>query len=147
MHKGPSGVCLASGQQARPTFEVASVKPQLEPFGPANMNRAFPAQVRPGRVFNPTHSSVFMLMLFAYGIQTVQLSGGPDWIREEQFEINATAGRDVTTAETRLMVQSLLEDRFALRTHVRVRPSCPPCCREAVSWCTSVVAAARRPSW
>jgi len=115
------GLCAVSAQQAKPQFEVASVKPQLKPLGPATMNRAFPSQVRPGRVFNPTHSSVYMLMLFAYDIQTVQLSGGPDWIREDRFEINATAGRDVTTAETRLMVQSLLEDRFGLRTHSEQR--------------------------
>lgn len=93
------GLGVVSAQQAKPQFEAASVKPQLEPFGPTNMHRAFPSQVRPGRVFNPTHSSVFMLMLFAYDIQTVQLLGGPDWIREDRFEINALP--DATSARTR----------------------------------------------
>ncbi len=100
---------------------MASVKPQLEPFGPANMNRAFPSQVRPGRVFNPTHATVLTLILYGWDLQTVHLTGGPVWMRQDYFEINATAGRDVTTAETRLMVQSLLEDRFGLSTHTEQR--------------------------
>jgi uncharacterized protein (TIGR03435 family) len=38
----------------------------------------------------------------------------PDWIRRDTFDIDARAGFDAPAAQIRLMVQSLLEDRFKL---------------------------------
>ena len=39
----------------------------------------------------------------------------------ERFEIDARAGGDVTTDDVRLMVRSLLEERFGLVTHTDSR--------------------------
>jgi uncharacterized protein (TIGR03435 family) len=43
-----------------------------------------------------------------------QVVGGPDWAREDRFEIDARAGGVVTAAQVKHMVQSLLEERFKL---------------------------------
>jgi uncharacterized protein (TIGR03435 family) len=53
-------------------------------------------------------------MRFGYNVGDFQLIGGPDWIRKDLFEIDARAGSDASTEQMRLMVQSLLEDRFML---------------------------------
>jgi uncharacterized protein (TIGR03435 family) len=54
------------------------------------------------------------LVQFAYGINRLQVSGGPDWVRHEYFQIEATAGGSETEDEMRPMVRTLLEDRFKL---------------------------------
>lgn len=45
-----------------------------------------------------------------------QLIGGPDWIRRDRFSVDATAGAKVSTEQIRIMVRSLLVDRFGLVT-------------------------------
>lgn len=111
------GVPVAA-QQPKPRFEVASVKVQTGPilFGPDIVPRA-----KPGGMFNPTHVTVETLLWFAYDLPSYRIVGGPDWIRKETFQINATAGRDVPADQIKLMVQALLEDRFALVSHVEPR--------------------------
>ena len=108
-----------AAQAQKPAFEVASVKPQRElpaPFSPDLMPR-----VKPGGVFSPTYATVEDLLAFAYDLKPYRISGGPDWIRHDRFAINARAGGDVSADGMKLMVQSLLEDRFNLRTHVERR--------------------------
>ena len=110
----------ASAQASKPTFEVASIRAQTRAFTIADLRTAG-ARVRPGGVFNPTHATVSSLIVFAYELKGFQIVGGPDWIRRDQFEINARAGGDVPANQVRLMVQSLLEDRFKLVAHTERR--------------------------
>mgnify|MGYP006203968859 CR=1 FL=1 len=42
------------------------------------------------------------------GVEPDQIVGGPDWMNEERFTIEATAGRPVTMAELQRMVRQLL---------------------------------------
>ncbi len=100
------------------TFEAASVKP--------NKSAARPGiQFLPGGRFAATNMPVFMLIASAYDVpfQSVRLSGGPDWIRSERYDIEAAAGPGAVPAgsstkaredKTRLMLQTLLSDRFKL---------------------------------
>ena len=106
-----------SAQTPKPTFEVATVRPQIgTPTSFAGMLRGGYG-VRAGGVFNPTHTTVESLIAFAYERKWYQIVDGPDWARRDRFEINARAGGDVPTEQIRLMVQSLLETRFKLVTH------------------------------
>jgi uncharacterized protein (TIGR03435 family) len=109
-----------SGQAPKLTFDVASVKVQREPLGPASLGTAIP-RVRARGVFSGTHATVESLVRFAYGVQMFQVIGGPDWIRRDTFDVDARAGFDASAAQIRLMVQSLLEDRFKLVTHTEQR--------------------------
>jgi uncharacterized protein (TIGR03435 family) len=63
-------------------------------------------------------------MATAWQIPTFQISGGPGWVSSEHFDIEAKA-EDPTTGyvQLRLMMQSLLEDRFHLRLHRETRIS------------------------
>ena len=51
-----------------------------------------------------------------YDIDDAQIVGGPDWLASEGFDINATTG-DKPPDQMRLMMQSLLRDRFKLTFH------------------------------
>jgi uncharacterized protein (TIGR03435 family) len=75
---------------------------------------------------------VFRLVVLAYGLkscplalQTNLINGGPDWVKNERFDIQATIPAGTPTynlqqltngeaAELQLMIQALLADRFNL---------------------------------
>jgi uncharacterized protein (TIGR03435 family) len=61
------------------------------------------------------------LILFAYDVHEFQLSGGPGWIADARFDINARADGPLSPDEKRLRVRRLLADRFALRVRRDVR--------------------------
>jgi uncharacterized protein (TIGR03435 family) len=106
---------LVSGQSA-PVFEVASVKRSPDPpFG-------FPGLLlQPGGRATSPGTNVRQLILVAYGLQDLQLSGGPSWIGSDLYAIDARAGADATRARVRLMVKSLLAERFQLVAHLEKR--------------------------
>lgn len=101
---------------SRPAFEVASVKKRIGP-GPASV---ILGQNAPSGRFDRTITAAG-LILYAYDLRDYQLIGGPEWIRSDRFDVAATAGRDATMMEIRLMLQSLLEDRFKLITRKEQR--------------------------
>ena len=104
---------VMEAQTAKPTFEVASVK-AFRGSAPTIITR--PASAWAGGAFDMTGTLV-QFVLYAYDLRDYQLvAGGADWVREDRFEIAARAGREVSTAEVRLMLRSLLEERFKLAT-------------------------------
>jgi uncharacterized protein (TIGR03435 family) len=91
-----------------PAFEVVSIKPNVSasfPVGPA---------ARPGGVFVSNNVSLASIIRFAYNLPDYRLAGGPQWMRSEQFDVDARAARDASSEELRQMVQTLLRDRFRL---------------------------------
>jgi uncharacterized protein (TIGR03435 family) len=107
------GITALGAQQPKPVFEVASVKPQTAPLTAALVATMSP-RVRPGGIVSASATTVEMLIAFAYDLQSVQIVGGPDWIRRDRFEIDARAGAGATAGQVKLMVQSLLQARFML---------------------------------
>ena len=105
-----------SAQNTAPAFEVASVKRVVDV--PVN----FPGVLlqRGGRVTSPG-TNVRQLILVAYGLQDLQLSGGPAWLGSERYAIEARTGADATRASVRSMVRSLLTERFQLIAHFEKR--------------------------
>ena len=112
-----------AAQQPPPRFEVASVKPAPPPRPVAPgiiVGRASP----PGS-FNRT-GTVASLIQLAYDLLVEQqVVGGPQWLREDRFEIAARAAREAPFAEMRLMLRSLLAERFKLvvRSEQREMPT------------------------
>ncbi len=76
-----------------------------------------------GGVFSATNQSLVTLLIFAYKINISEFRGGlirrlPGWATADKFDINARAESSKPTKEDmRLMLQSLLEDRFKLKVH------------------------------
>src|SRR5688572_12586244 len=50
------------------------------------------------------------------------IAGGPGWLAERRFDIDATTDRPVTPAQYPQMIRQLLTDRFKLKTHIESRP-------------------------
>ena len=70
--------------------------------------------------------SVAMIIRNAFELQESQLVGLPDWGSSERFDIVAKAEQEFprtndTPSLSQLMVQSLLEERFRLRSHRETR--------------------------
>jgi uncharacterized protein (TIGR03435 family) len=98
--------------QSPPHFEVAAIKPDA-PGGVSTGNFQI---LQGGRLF----AQKVLLRFFiqnAYGVRPFQISGGPDWINSEGYDIEAKAEGDPTPDEMHRMMQTLLEDRFRLKTH------------------------------
>jgi uncharacterized protein (TIGR03435 family) len=52
-------------------------------------------------------------------LRNAQIAGGPKWIESERFDIIAKSEHVTTPAESLLMLQSLLKERFGLVFHYR----------------------------
>ena len=100
---------LAAGVASAQSFEVASVRPG-DP-GSKDQNLHVDDGIVIARSF-PLRN----LLEWAYGVKPLQIVG-PAWLSDARFDINARAGHTVTGDETRLMVQSLLAERFGLKLH------------------------------
>lgn len=119
-----SAVPLRAQAQERerlPRFEVASVKPSAGPTGERG---------QPGGRYTATRALKFFIadaFFFGTPLQMSRVIGGPEWIDSALYEINAQAGApwqrspDGPPRELFLMIRSLLEERFKLKTHVETR--------------------------
>jgi uncharacterized protein (TIGR03435 family) len=95
-----------------PTFEVASIRPAAET---GRRGGGGP----PGR-FNAVNLPARVLIRQAYDLHDAQIIGGPDWLESQGFDINATMG-DKPPDQRRMMLQTLLRDRFKLTFHTEKR--------------------------
>src|ERR1700722_818823 len=94
-------------------FEVASVKLLGHPPGLGGG----PWIVTHGR-FQADAAWVRAVIAFAYSTMAAQVHGGPSWIDTERYDFVAKAeSPDATTAQLRVMLQSLLAERFKLVVH------------------------------
>lgn len=101
---------------SRPEFEVASIRPSKlgtpTTFGVGN-GGASEANV-----------TLKTLLAFTYRLQQYQIVGGPSWAGSDRFDIEARAAdRKADPDQLRLMLQSLLADRFKLALHRETRQS------------------------
>lgn len=71
----------------------------------------------PGGRFSANAATLKFLVEWAYGIQPFQHSGGPSWMGTERYDVVAKAAGEATDAEMKLMLRTLLADRFQLKFH------------------------------
>lgn len=96
-----------------PAFDVASIRPHAP--DDSRFGVKMPAKGR----FSATGSVAKLLLVLAYDVQDSQITGGPDWLATEKWDVEARSDDRVehTVEETRRMLQTLLEERFRLRIH------------------------------
>ena len=108
---------ISSGAQSdakEPAFDVASVKPGTP-------------GVKGGKGFNdPSLFSVRArtlkaLILMAYDVANYQVDGGPSWISDATFDIDARPAGAASREQMTAMLRTLLADRFQLRLHHETR--------------------------
>lgn len=122
----PEWEAAAGGHQA---FDVISIHldknnddaPSVNvPYGPED------TYTNTGGVFRATNLPVVRLISFAYKLTTGQRDAFraslPDWAISEGFNIEARSdNRNASKDQMRLMVRSMLEDRFHLKAHFESR--------------------------
>jgi uncharacterized protein (TIGR03435 family) len=114
---GPPG---ARAQAGDPAFAVASIKPSK-----AQDFRREGIKFLPGGRFVAANYPLQVLIAGAYHVpyQSARLTGGPEWVRSERWDVEAKAAPDALpaalppqarTARMRRMLQNLLAERFRL---------------------------------
>jgi uncharacterized protein (TIGR03435 family) len=119
-------VCACTALSAQEEhFDAASIKPNTA--GATSMLWAYQ-----GRRFTARYAVLKDLIAAAYGAQEraltpSQISGGPQWIESDRFDVVATAPgvsdslRGTFPSQVLAMLRSLLEDRCRLTTHVEIK--------------------------
>jgi uncharacterized protein (TIGR03435 family) len=113
-------------------FEIASVKEDPPNSSGGRVMPASNVPLAPGDTFSPTgglfqatHWPLIAYISFAYKLQPGQLqsvnSDLPKWTMQDFFDIQARAAGNPTKDQFRLMMQSLLANRFKLIIHSETR--------------------------
>jgi uncharacterized protein (TIGR03435 family) len=97
-------------------FEVASVKPT-----PPGEGRGIVHQLPGGQSYEAIGAPLRVIMTVAYTVTDRQISGGPDWINNDLWNIEAKAQRRGTSDELHDALAHLIEDRFKLKLRRETR--------------------------
>jgi uncharacterized protein (TIGR03435 family) len=114
------GAAQEAGSSGKPlAFEAASIKQNTS----GDWRRAMgPA---PGGRFTATNVPARDLIAYAYGVSQDSVSfrivGGPKWIDEDRFDITANVTGTWTPQQMRVMMRTLLTDRFRLMARMEMR--------------------------
>ena len=118
---------FAEAKPAELSFDVASVKPSrsdLPPYSnfPLNSGDMYAAN---GGLFSASNFPLVTYIFFAYKLQGNQgqalIKQMPGWAMNERFNIEARAAGSPTKDQMRMMMRSLLADRFKLAVHSETR--------------------------
>jgi uncharacterized protein (TIGR03435 family) len=103
------GMAFGQTTESQPAFEVASVKPNPDGRGREQVESSpISLTIRKG--------TLGFYILWAYDARRDQIVG-PDWLNRERYDIVAKAGGPSTERQLRLMLQTLLAERFKLAFH------------------------------
>lgn len=100
---------------AQTSFEAATIKPH-DPKGTLGKGRILPG----GRLV-AGGMTLEDLLMFGYGVLPNMIVGLPKWARESEYDVVATAGRDTPNGTLRVMLQTLVAERFNLASHQQDR--------------------------
>jgi uncharacterized protein (TIGR03435 family) len=104
--------------QAAPSFEVALHR---EPGRPSTWRSRTPQRI----AFQATR--VGDIMAFAYGLPLDRIERRPQWMYDDLYDVAVTTADPTGLPEQKLMLQKLLEERFAQGRHLTFAP--PRMCR------------------
>jgi uncharacterized protein (TIGR03435 family) len=112
-------VCLAETQENPGAYEVASVKIGRSMSDAMGGTIGF-LQTGGMSVRNITLKPLISL---AYGVPDYTVLGGPSWISDARYDVDAKPAVRVGTTEARGMLWQLLAERFNLRIHAEKTPT------------------------
>jgi uncharacterized protein (TIGR03435 family) len=93
------------------SFEVASIKRNVSVGQLSSMNG------EPGGRLRVTNHTLFNIIRQVHKLQRYQIVGGPDWVDNDRWDINAKTAGDAPFQQLLQMTETLLADRFKLATH------------------------------
>jgi uncharacterized protein (TIGR03435 family) len=110
--------CLsAEAQETQPVFEVADVHASA-PSADSTMHGGFIRGVR----YELRNATMVDLIGTAWGVGHEKVVGGPSWLDSDRFDVIAKGPAGTTPESLRLMLQTLLAERFMLAVHRDTRP-------------------------
>ena len=92
-------------------FDVVSIKAN------SSGSNATRVGVQPGGRFVMVNGTVMTLLLNAYQRLSYEVVNAPAWTRTEHYDVTAVAGHETPPEQLRVMIQSMLAERFGLATH------------------------------
>lgn len=109
-------ICPAAvqGQIEGATYEVAVIKPS-HAEGDRVMRTIKP--LPGGNGYMAQNFPVRLMIALMYKVPLRQVEGGPKWLDNEYFDIEAHADQPHSKEELQAMFRNLLADRFSLRMH------------------------------
>jgi uncharacterized protein (TIGR03435 family) len=114
---------VVHGQSSQPRFEMVSIKRNISERGPS----VSPVTAAGDR-FTTTAANLIFVLQYAYQrsdgakLRYSDIIGVPEWANSDAFDIEAKAeGAPLSQDQMRLMVRSLLADRFKLKAHIEKR--------------------------
>jgi len=112
-------------------YETASIKPN-------QASNHIPRRIlfKPDYEFTANSVTLQGLIGAAYDVEGFEISGGPNWLKSEQYDVKAKPSKSVADAlqdlspeqrfaENERMLQALLADRFKLALHCETREQLP----------------------
>lgn len=98
-------------------FDVASIKPASSRTSQVAVSQV---TFRNGQFVASNHTAR-RLILHAYRLPTSRVVGGPGWMDTDAFDVEARTSAATSDDEARVMLRSLLHERFQLQTHSEMR--------------------------
>ena len=105
----------AAAAQEPLRFEVASVRANTGSY------LGIPFDAPPPDGYTAINTPLESIVRAAYGVQWFRVTGLPGWTREARYDITARAARPITADERRLMIRTLLAERFGLKARFETR--------------------------
>ena len=108
----PTAALSLMDPKLTPGYEVATIKPSP----PDEQGRGFNLN---GRHLLARNFTVEGLITLAYNLHPTQVTGGPDWIKTEHFDMDILPDHEGLPSidQARGIVRKLLTDRFGLKFH------------------------------
>ena len=108
---------FAQSPDPQPKFEIADVHTSPHrtfPFGDGGSLH--------GDRYTFHQATMLDLIAYAYGLDPSLVQGGPIWLETDRFDVIAKAAPKTSKEAQKLMMRSLLAERFSLVTHTGSKP-------------------------
>ena len=110
---------VAGQSPTRPGFDTADIHVRAHSSNP---NPFMTGGVLRGGRYDLRNATMVDLITTAYGVESDFVIGGPNWLETDRFDIVAKAPAGTSQDAVKVMLQTLLADRFSLTLHKDTMP-------------------------
>ena len=113
---------VGQSTRTRSTFEIADVHESARNINGSSILGRIGAKVSfstslSGERYEVRNATMVDLIGTAYAVDSDRVIGGPSWLEFDRFDVSALVPPNTQEATLKLMLQSLLADRFKLMVH------------------------------